>query len=122
LFFSAATKNISKPSEPVPPISLTEINDDEHKALASKFIRILINPSYSNRFQIGTLLRHPLFTRCSEDARLKLMNDQTLCKDELKLQLWKKCQNENKFSDESFDDLKDIVSLNWELINFIRCL
>jgi hypothetical protein len=72
----------------------------------------LINPSYSNRFQIGTLLRHPLFTRCSEDARSKLMKDEMLMlyKDELKLSLWRKCQNENKFSDESFDDLKDIVS------------
>ena len=114
MFYAAATKIQEKPKEPVPPESLTEIEDDDHKVLASKLIRILINPEYSNRLQIGTLLMHPLFTQCSGDARSRLMNDEIslLWKDKQKLLLWEKYlgQNKNKFPDENFDDFKDIVS------------
>jgi hypothetical protein len=115
LFYSAATKNQEKPKdELIPPKSLTEIEDDDHKVLASKLIRILINPEYSNRLQIGTLLMHPLFTQCSGDARSRLTNDEIsfLWKDKQKLLLWEKYlgQNKSKFPDENFDDFKDIVS------------
>ena len=114
MFYSAATKNQEQPNEPVPPESLTEIEDDDHKVLASKLIRILINPEYSNRLQIGTLLMHPLFTQCSRDAQSRLTNDEIslLWKDKQKLLLWEKYlgQNKNKFPDENFDDFKDIVS------------
>ncbi len=115
MFYSAATKNQEKPKdELIPPKSLTEIEDDDHKVLASKLIRILINPEYSNRLQIGTLLMHPLFTQCSGDARSRLTNDEIsfLWKDKQKLLLWEKYlgQNKSKFPDENFDDFKDIVS------------
>ena len=115
MFYSAATKNQEKPKEPVPPESLTEIEDDDHKVLASKLIRILINPEYSNRLQIGTFFMHPLFTQCSGDARSRLTNDEIsfLWKDKQKLMLCEKylSQKKSKFPDENFDDFKDIVSI-----------
>ena len=115
MFYSAATKNQEKPKyELIPPKSFTEIEDDDHKVLASKLIRILINPEYSNRLQIGTLLMHPFFTQCSVDARSRLTNDEIsfLWKDKQKLLLWENYlgQNNSKFPDENFDDFKYIVS------------
>ena len=116
MFYSAATKNQEKPKdELIPPESLTEIEDDDHKVLASNLIRILINPESSNRFQISTFLMHPLFTQCSGDSRSRLMNDEIslLWKDKQKLLLWEKYLglNKSKFPDENFDDFKDIVSI-----------
>jgi hypothetical protein len=114
LFYAAATKIQEKPKEPVPPESLTEIEDDDHKDLASKLIRILINPEYSNRLQVGTFFMHPFFTQCSVDARSRLTNDEIslLWRDKQKLLLWEKYLrlNKSKFPDENFDDFKDIVS------------
>ena len=126
MFYSAATKNQEKPKEPVPPESLTEIEDDDHKVLASKLIRILINPEHSNR-QVGTLLMHPLFTQCSGDARSRLMNDEIslLWKDKQKLLLWEKYLrlNKSKFpDDENFDDFKDIVSFQINGDEFIMLI
>lgn len=117
MFYSAASKNHTKPKQPVFPSSLTEIDDDDHKSLASHLIDFLINPEYSNRLPVGTLLKHPLFTRCSEDARLRLKSDEMftlIWKDELKLLQWKNYyldEWETTSPGENFDDLKDIVSL-----------
>ncbi len=116
MFYSAATKIQEKPKdELIPPESLTEIEDDDYKVLAWKLIRILINPKYSNRLQIGTLLMNPFFTQCSVDARSRLTNDEIslLWRDKQKLLLWEKylrLSNKSKFPDENFDDFKDIVS------------
>ena len=127
MFYSAATKIQEKPKdELIPPESLTEIEDDDHKVLASKLIRILINPEYSNRLQIGTSLMHPLFTQCSVDARSRLMNDEIslLWKDKQKLLLWEKYlgPNKSKFADEIFDDFKDIVSFEINGDEFIMLI
>jgi hypothetical protein len=125
LFYSVATKIQEKPKdELIPPKSLTEIEDDYHKVLASKLIRILINPN--SRLQVGTLLMHPLFTQCSGDARLRLNNDEIslLWKDKQKLLLWEKYlgPNKSKFADEIFDDFKDIVSFEINGDEFIMLI
>lgn len=78
-------------------------------------IRFLIDGS-PNRFEITTLLRHPLFTQCNEDARSKLINEMTgkdmghVWKDEQKLQEWKNNLDHQNFLDEDFEDLKETVS------------
>jgi hypothetical protein len=117
LFYSAATKKEDRLNGPISLIDLAEI-DDNRKALASDLISLLVDGSLSNSVEMGTLLRHPLFTRYSEDkGRLKLIQDSMedkvalQWKDKGKLQKWLETVDERKFPDEEFEDLKDIVSL-----------
>ena len=116
MFYSAATKEEAKPNEPISLHSLTEI-EDNHKALALDLIRFLINGSISNGVEVSALFRHPLFTRCTEEGRSRLIQDSTgdnaclIWNDKVKIQKWLESVDKKNFPEEDFDDFRDIVSL-----------
>lgn len=115
LFYSAATKEEAEPNESVPLDSLTEI-DDNFRALALDLISLLVHGCLSNNVEVGSVLRHPLFTRFTDEGRSKLIQDLMddkvglILNDKEKLQKWFESVDEGKFQDEEFDDLKEIVS------------
>nr|CAH0107608.1 unnamed protein product [Daphnia galeata] len=114
LFYSAATKEEAKPNEPISLHSLTEI-EDNHKALALDLIRFLINGSISNGVEVSALFRHPLFTRCTDEGRSRLIQDSTgdnaglIWNDKVKIQKWLESVDERNFPEEDFDDFKDVL-------------
>jgi hypothetical protein len=115
LFFSAATKKEEKPNRSICLNDLTEI-DINHRSIALNLISFLVDGS-PNRFKIITLLRHPLFTQCNEEARSKLTNEVMGkemgqgWKDEQKLKDWISNLDQGKFVDEKLEDLEEIVKL-----------
>lgn len=122
MFYSAATKEETGPNGSFTLDSLTEI-DVNHRVFALDLISLLINRSLSNSFDAGTLLRHPLFTRCTDEGRMRLTQDlmedkvDLIWNDTEKLQNWLESLDEKKFLDEDFNDFKDIVSLATEKNN-----
>ncbi len=117
MFYSAATKEEAEPNESVPLDSLTEI-DDNFRALALDLISLLVHGCLSNNVvDAGTILRHPFFTRCTDEGRSRLIEDSVddkvglIWNDKEKMQKWLESMDEGKFPDEDFDDFKDIVSV-----------
>lgn len=114
LYYAAATKEEVVPSEPITLESLTEI-DVQHRTLALNLITLLTEADFSD-LAVATLLRHPLFTRWSEEGRSRLIEELQLdekifraCNRE-KLEEWESSLEKNKFSDEQFCDFKGFVS------------
>jgi hypothetical protein len=116
LFYSAATKEEAEPKGPISLDSLTEI-DVDHRDLALDLISLLVSESFSDGIEAGTVLRHPLFTRCTNEGRSRLKEDLKNEKEwnsERVIQDWRDSLDDRKsdFSGEVFDDFKEIVSLN----------
>ncbi len=115
LFYSAATKDELEPNGSISLDSLTEI-DVSQRALALDLINLLVHGCLSNNVEVGSVLRHPLFTRFTDEGRSKLIQDLMddkvglILNDKEKLQKWFESLEEGKFQDEEFDDLKEIVS------------
>jgi hypothetical protein len=117
LFYSAATKREAEPiAGSISLESLTEIEDANHRSLALNLINLLIDAS-PNRLEINTLLLHPLFTQCNEDAQSRLTNQviekemgQVWRRDKQNLQKWKSNLDQTKFPDDEFIKLEEIVS------------
>ncbi len=115
LFYSAATKDELEPKGSISLDSLTEI-DVNYRALALDLISLLVHGCLSNNVEVGSVLRHPLFTRFTDEGRSRLIQD--LMDDKVglilnvkeKLQKWFESVEEGKFQDEEFYDLKEIVS------------
>lgn len=116
LFYSAATKEAAVP--PNRPISvadsLTEI-DVDHRELALNLISLLVDSeSFSDGIEVGTILRHPLFTRCTDEGRSWLKEDlrnEKKWNSEQVIQDWRDSLDESNFYGEVFNDFKEIVSL-----------
>ncbi|EFX73529.1 hypothetical protein DAPPUDRAFT_109602 [Daphnia pulex] len=94
--------------------SLTEIEDANHRSLALNLINLLIGAS-PNRLEINTLLLHPLFTQCNEDAQSRSTNQvigkemgQVWWRDKQNLQKWKSNLDQTKFPDDEFIKLGEI--------------
>ncbi len=113
MFYSAATKEEVEPNGSVPLDSLTEI-DVNHRDHALDLISTLVNGSLSKNVEVGSLLRHPLFTRFTDEGRSRLIKDLMdnkvglIWNDKEKLQKWFDSVDEGKFQDEEFDDLKEV--------------
>jgi uncharacterized protein YggL (DUF469 family) len=100
---------------------LTEI-EVNHRELVLDLINLLIKDN-GRKLQIATLTRHPLFIRCSEDGKSRLIKEmlnEEMCqgwKSKQKLQNWKNSLKRGKnvdSNDEVFDDFIDIVSIYYE--------
>jgi hypothetical protein len=115
LFYSAAAKEEAEPNGSISLDSLTEI-DVNHRALALDLINLLVHGCLLKNVEVGSVLRHPLFTRFTDEGRSRLIQelmDDKVClilNDKEKLQKWFESVDEAKFQDEEFDDLKEIVS------------
>jgi hypothetical protein len=116
LFYSAATKREAEPiAGSISLESLTEIEDANHRSLALNLIHLLIDAS-PNRLEINTLLLHPLFTQCNEDAQSRLTNQVIgkemgqVWRDRQNLQKWQSNLDQTKFPDDEFIKLEEIVS------------
>jgi hypothetical protein len=113
LFYSAAAKEEAEPNGSISLDSLTDI-DVNYRDLALDLINLLVNGYLLKNVEVGSVLRHPLFTRFTDEGRSKLiqelMDDKVglILNDKEKLQKWS--VEEGKFQDEEFDDLKEIVS------------
>jgi hypothetical protein len=122
LFYSAATKREAEPNGSISLESLTEIEDANHRSLALDLINLLIDGS-PNRLEIKTLLLHPLFTQCNEDAQSRLTNEVIgkemgqVWRDKQNLQKWKSNLDQEKFPGDEFIKLEEIVS--YEICNHI---
>lgn len=115
MFYSAATKDELEPNGSISLDSLTDI-DVNYRDLALDLINLFVNGCLSNNVEVGSVLRHPLFTRFTDEGRSKLIQDLMddkvglILNDKEKLQKWFESVDEAKFQDEEFDDLKEIVS------------